>query len=41
MKKTLLLAGLLLALTASVALAAGVSVSWGNDCWGETAPSAT
>jgi len=35
MKKTLLLAGLLLALTASVAMAAGVSVSWMNYCWGE------
>jgi hypothetical protein len=34
MKKTLLLAGLLLALTASVASAAGISVAWGNDCWG-------
>jgi hypothetical protein len=36
MKKTLLLAGLLLALTATVASAAGVSVNWGNDCWGLT-----
>jgi len=36
MKKALLLAGLLVALTASVAMAAGVSVSWMNYCWGET-----
>jgi hypothetical protein len=36
MKKTLLLAGVLLALTASVAMAAGISVTWGNDCWGLT-----
>jgi len=36
MKKTLLFAGLFLALTASVAMAAGVSVSWKNFCWGET-----
>jgi hypothetical protein len=35
MKKALLFAGLLLALTASVAMAAGVSVSWKNFCWGE------
>jgi len=35
MKKTLLFAGLILALTASVAMAAGVSVSWKNFCWGE------
>ena len=35
MKKTLLLAGLLLALTATVASAAGISVNWGNACWGD------
>jgi hypothetical protein len=35
MKKALLFAGLLLALTASVAMAAGVGVSWKNFCWGE------
>jgi hypothetical protein len=39
MKKTLLFAGLLLALTASVAMAAGVGVSWKNFCWGETGSS--
>ncbi len=37
MKKALLFAGLLLALTASVAMAAGVSMSWMNYCW-RTAP---
>jgi hypothetical protein len=35
MKKTLLLAGLLLALTATVAMAGGVNVSWMNFCWGD------
>ena len=35
MKKTLLFAGLILALTASFAMAAGVSVNWKNACWGE------
>ncbi len=35
MKKTLLLAGLLLAITATAAMAAGVSMSWMNYCWGE------
>jgi hypothetical protein len=39
MKKTLLLAGVLLALTASTAMAAGVSVSWGNYCWGDAGSS--
>jgi len=34
MKKALLFAGLLLALTASVAMAAGVSVNWKNACFG-------
>ncbi len=35
MKKVLLFAGLLLALTASVAMAAGVGISWKNFCWGD------
>lgn len=35
MKKTILLAGLLVALTASSALAAGISINWGNACWGD------
>jgi hypothetical protein len=35
MKKTLLLAGLLLVVSASLASAAGISVNWGNDCWGD------
>ena len=35
MKKTLLFAGLILALTASFAMAAGVSVNWKTACWGE------
>jgi len=39
MKKALLFAGIILALTASVAMAAGVSVSWKNYCWGETGSS--
>ena len=33
MKKMLLFAALLIALSASVASAAGVNVSWGNVCW--------
>jgi len=35
MKKALLFAGIILTLTASVAMAAGVSVNWKNACWGE------
>jgi hypothetical protein len=35
MKKTLLLAGLLLTVMATVSSAAGISVNWGNACWGD------
>jgi hypothetical protein len=35
MKKTLLFAGLLLVVTASAAMAAGISVNWGTACWGD------
>jgi hypothetical protein len=35
MKKTLLLAGLLLVVAASVASAAGLSINWGTVCWGD------
>jgi hypothetical protein len=35
MKKVLLFAGLLLVLTATVAMAGGVNVSWKNFCWGD------
>jgi len=36
MKKMILFAALLVALSATAASAAGVSVNWGNACWGVT-----
>jgi len=35
MKKMILFAALLVALSATAAMAAGVSVSWGNKCWAD------
>jgi hypothetical protein len=35
MKKALLLTGLLLVLVAPLAMAAGVSINWGPNCWGD------
>ena len=37
MKKALLLTGLLLVLVAPLAMAAGVSLNWGTNCWGDGA----
>jgi hypothetical protein len=40
MKKALLLTGLLLALMAPMATAAGLNIAWGTECWGQlTGPS--
>ena len=40
MKKALLLTGILLVLAAPMAMASGVNIAWGAECWGQlTAPS--
>jgi hypothetical protein len=41
MKKTILFVSILLALTASVALAGGVSIAWGTLCYTEGGPSSS